>query len=347
MVCLALLMTASAGMRPQTGHLARRKKTEVNGTTTLKPLYFRSLSELPHIKSRCVLINVYAGTLLVSYPLLIESARRNPETTWLLVHLGEFGSAVDMTWSGNYAKNFILVQSSVEEMVALAEKKLVPEGGEIEPAVHPALSLKHGYKLNDWKPFYGHLFSEWTAESSFWGYWDLDLIYGRFDMMLGRIVDNPAAKEYDIFSPLDRPNGPMTIFRNVDRVNKMCFILHPESEDFDCDWRKQVEKPQHLNFDEFEFFNVINSNGAVNEYWDASENHGNGKLGFKVGDALPPARQMHSYAGVCASTEATKKTIIQLIIRLLDKWHGFMESKQPQLCVLTSLSAPHTVLLWL
>jgi hypothetical protein len=32
----------------------------------------------------------------------------------------------------------------------------------------------------------------------------------------------------------------------------MCFIEHPESPDFDCDWRKQVETPAHLNFDEFE-----------------------------------------------------------------------------------------------
>jgi hypothetical protein len=176
---------------------------------------------MPQIKSRCVLINVYAGTLLVSYPLLVESARRNPQTTWLLVHLGEYGSAVDMSWSGNYAKNFVLVHSTVEEMLALAHQKLVPEGtpndGKKGPA-SPILSLKHGYKLNDWKPFYGHLFSQWITESTFWGYWDLDLIYGRFDLLLGKILDAPGVKEADIISPLDRPNGPMTIFRNIDKV---------------------------------------------------------------------------------------------------------------------------------
>ena len=145
-------------MRPLTGKLARRrggKNGAVNNefatsTKAQPPRIYQSLKELPKIKARCVMINVYAGTLLVSYPLLIESARRNPQTTWLLVHLGSFGSAVDLTWSRNFAPNFLLVQTTVEELVALSKRELVPEGENPygQKPAEPILTLKHGYKLN-------------------------------------------------------------------------------------------------------------------------------------------------------------------------------------------------------
>ena len=153
------LLAAAGSMRPLTGKLARRRsgrnKSNSNSAISIdeahpQPHIYQSLKELPKIKARCVMINVYAGTLLVSYPLLVESARRNPQTTWLLVHLGPFGSAVDLTWSHNFAPNFILVQTTVEELVALSKRQLVPEGENPygQKPAEPVLTLKHGYKLN-------------------------------------------------------------------------------------------------------------------------------------------------------------------------------------------------------
>lgn len=38
--------------------------------------------------------------------------------------------------------------------------------------------FSYGYKLCDLKPIYGHIFREYLENYSFWGYTDLDLVYG-------------------------------------------------------------------------------------------------------------------------------------------------------------------------
>ena len=174
LLLLVALSVAGGHVSPKTlfGGLRPKKGSHLS----LKPV--QGLQNLPKIKTKTVMINVYAGPLLNTYPLLVESARRNPQTTWLLVHIGKAGPAVDLSWAGNWASNFILVQSKVDEMKQLAKKQLSDSTGK---PVEPALSKTLGYKLNDWKPFYGALFANWISECKFWGYWDLDLIYGSFD----------------------------------------------------------------------------------------------------------------------------------------------------------------------
>ena len=111
------------------------------------------LANLHNINTKVVLINVYAGPLLVTYPLLVESARRNPLTTWLLVHLGENGPAVDLSSRLNWANNLVLVKSTAEEMKQLAVKQLNDTGNQgfddttAFTPVKPALTQALGYKV--------------------------------------------------------------------------------------------------------------------------------------------------------------------------------------------------------
>jgi len=67
------------------------------------------------------------------------------------------------------------------------------------------------YFLNMLKPFLGCIHKELLAEYIFWGYADIDLIYGE----LSSLVNEKNLKKYDIItSHVDRLAGHFTIFRN-------------------------------------------------------------------------------------------------------------------------------------
>lgn len=69
-----------------------------------------------------------------------------------------------------------------------------------------SISLRHPYKLCDYRPMYGKLFKEYIVKYEFWGYCDVDLIFGNILSFL----DTEKMKNYDKFFS----RGHLTIFRN-------------------------------------------------------------------------------------------------------------------------------------
>jgi hypothetical protein len=130
-------------------------------------------------------VNIYAGPLLPTFAMTVESMRRNPNTHWILVHLGEVGPELQRVASSSQVTNFQFVQATPEELIALALETLPdsPEmagmvtlyNGKTRPMLKPVLNLSYGYKLNDWKPYYGRMFRKWIKDCTYWGYWDLVL----------------------------------------------------------------------------------------------------------------------------------------------------------------------------
>jgi hypothetical protein len=101
------------------------------------------------------------------------------------------------------------------------------------------------YKLCDIKPAYGFLFPEIIKGYSFWGYGDVDVMYGD----LRHFLTNKLLEEYDIFS--FRPEyltGALTIFRNVKKMNQ----LFMQSSDY----KTVFSQSEYFNFDECNFLFV-------------------------------------------------------------------------------------------
>lgn len=75
------------------------------------------------------------------------------------------------------------------------------------------LCLKEPYKLCDFKPFYGYLFSEFIKGYDFWGYCDCDLIFGKIDDFLDR----------DMFRQYDKllRAGHLSFIRNTKSINEV------------------------------------------------------------------------------------------------------------------------------
>lgn len=74
--------------------------------------------------------------------------------------------------------------------------------------------LRHPYKMCDYKPTYGHLFHNILFDYDFWGYADIDLVFG--DLRI--LFDIPGVfKEYDKILDL----GHLSFYRNISAVNRL------------------------------------------------------------------------------------------------------------------------------
>ncbi|OFY18588.1 MAG: hypothetical protein A2W98_04980 [Bacteroidetes bacterium GWF2_33_38] len=96
------------------------------------------------------------------------------------------------------------------------------------------------YKLCDFRPAYGIIFSDIVKDFDFWGYADNDLIFGN----LKKFISSENLNENDIlcFRP-DHLHGPFTIYRNTSLINNL-FKCSPDYLDI---FKNEI----YLSFDEF------------------------------------------------------------------------------------------------
>lgn len=77
------------------------------------------------------------------------------------------------------------------------------------------IRIKHPYKICDLKPAYGEIFKEHLKDFDFWGYGDLDLVYGN----IREFITDKYLDEYDIIS--NHPEfitGHFCLIRNTDEI---------------------------------------------------------------------------------------------------------------------------------
>lgn len=95
------------------------------------------------------------------------------------------------------------------------------------------------YKLCDFKPAYGIIFREFLEHASFWGYCDLDMIFGR----LNHFIQVENFNNFDILSFYRGfLSGPFSLFRNSDKVNSLFKSCKA--------YKKIFRDPEYTGFDE-------------------------------------------------------------------------------------------------
>jgi len=107
-----------------------------------------------------VIIICYYGKTPWYFPFFIKSCRYNPDVSFLLV--------TDMRFDFDCPSNLIVLRKSIPEFRELARIKLGFVVNE----------LNDPFKFNDFKPAYGAIFHDLIESYDFWGYGDIDLIYG-------------------------------------------------------------------------------------------------------------------------------------------------------------------------
>jgi len=166
---------------------------------------------------------VYLGNYPWYFPYFLHSCRYNPTVDFLI-------------FTDNKAKldlppNVKIIPYSLEQFKTEASKAL---GFEV--------AIESGYKLCDFKPAYGFIFRDWIKNYDFWGYCDVDVIFGN----IRAFMTDELLNEYDIISARhDYLTGCFALYRN----NEFMRELFKQSKDY----RKVFTEPRNFFFDETNF----------------------------------------------------------------------------------------------
>jgi len=155
-------------------------------------------NKLPNSLPRVCFILPYFGKWPVWTPLFLESCSQNKGFTWLLFgnQKGLKNTPTNVKWQKMTLKEF--------NKLAKYETKLPFE-------------IRTPYKVCDAKPMYGDIFKKYLAKYQFWGYTDLDIIYGDLNSFSVR----KKLLKYDIYFPYNTPVGHFTIFKNTPKINSL------------------------------------------------------------------------------------------------------------------------------
>ena len=166
---------------------------DMNQTIVSEPLLHQAGD--PTTRKACIVI-AYFGNWPVWIDYYLKSCTENTDFHWLI-----FSDCQPITELPPNVRVEHLNKAGLEKMVSAT--------------LGTTYHLSRGYKLVDLKPAYGHIFAEWLRDYAFWGYADLDVIYGDISYWITPAVLN----NYDIVTASDRLLvGHFTILRNCDRM---------------------------------------------------------------------------------------------------------------------------------
>jgi hypothetical protein len=104
------------------------------------------------------------------------------------------------------------------------------------------IAVESGYKLCDFRPAYGKIFSDYIKDYDFWGYCDIDVIFGN----IRAFMTDELLNEYDVISARhDYLTGCFSLFRNTPAMRD----LFKQSKDY----RKVFTDARNYIFDETNF----------------------------------------------------------------------------------------------
>jgi hypothetical protein len=172
---------------------------------------------------KIALINCFFGTFPWYFPFFIKSCTSNPTVDFLIFS--------DNDYKGVLPSNVRIMPFTLARFNELATAKL---GFEV--------SVKKPYKLCDFKPAYGLLFSDYLVDYDFWGMCDIDIILGRIrEFMTPELLEN-----HDVISTRnDYLSGWFLLFKNTTEINS----LFMKSKDY----KKVFTSDTHYCFDECNF----------------------------------------------------------------------------------------------
>lgn len=116
----------------------------------------------------------------------------------------------------------------------------------IEKTTQLTLVGRPGHKLCDFKPFYGLAFADLLEPYVFWGFCDIDLMFGDLD----RFFDQQTLASLDAFSAhASQFVGHFTFLRNRTDINRLGFEIP--------NWRQLCQSPIAEHVDEERFSQVL------------------------------------------------------------------------------------------
>lgn len=170
---------------------------------------------------RSALLIPYYGKWPVYFNLYLESCRYNP---WI-----DFVFITDLAPPAQTPDNVKFKSLTLEELRKRVDERL-----------NIRARLNYPYKLCDLRPAYGLLFVDYLKAYDYWGWGDIDVIYGDLKKFL---PDNFSNGNYDVISFRARwVSGAFTLLRNSEELNTL-FLS-------DRDYITVFESDEHFSYGE-------------------------------------------------------------------------------------------------
>lgn len=181
------------------------------------------------------LICFYFGEFPMHMPVWIKTCGANPGIDFFLI--------TDQRIEYPLPDNFKLIKTDIGAIVDLFSETLGLKANLYRP-----------YKLCDFRPAYGHIYTDMLRGYDFWGYCDFDVVFG----------DIRALLTEDILDAHDKiqPFGHLCLYRNCDRMN----YLYREQCEGVADYRDVFTESTHYAFDEFRGIDKICEIKGIKRY---------------------------------------------------------------------------------
>lgn len=189
---------------------------------------------------KCIIIP-YFGKFPNTIEAFIMSCKNNSEFDWLIFTDDKIKELPE---------NVTIVYTSLCEMKKLIENKL---GFEI--------NLSAPYKLCDYRPAFGVIFEDYLKTYDFWGYGDIDLIYGK----LSQFITDDILRKYDKIYPC----GHLSLIRNIKVYNE----AFKEQVEGTLDYREVFTNDKSFIFDEYQGINekILALGGKIYDSFDFAD----------------------------------------------------------------------------
>ena len=179
-----------------------------------------------------ILLCPYFGRWPAWMNFFVESCKWNPDVRWRFY--------TDCGEPENKAGNIDYVPISFEDYKALVRARLAIAFDPADP-----------YKLCDLKPALGSLHEQDISGYPFFGYCDLDVIYGN----IARFYDSERLAGFDVVSTHpELLSGHFAVLRNTPQLRHAFERV--------AGYRAQLEAPQYTGFDEHQFSLVLPKSAA-------------------------------------------------------------------------------------
>lgn len=175
---------------------------------------------------RCCFITTWFGEFPSWFSYFLKSCETNSKFDFMIF--------TDQNINFKYPSNVIINSMTMAGFNDLIDAKL-----------NTNFKVELPYKLCDFKAMYGYLYSDYLKRYDYWGFCDLDLVFGNIDKFVSKYIYN----NYDIITfGADTTNlhyrvaGPCTLVKNIDPLNNSFFKV-PEYEDV-------LTTQEYTNFEE-------------------------------------------------------------------------------------------------
>ncbi|MCW8926485.1 MAG: hypothetical protein OQJ84_09525 [Xanthomonadales bacterium] len=169
--------------------------------------------------SICIVIP-YFGAWPEWMGLFLESCRANPSVDWLFY-------TDCKTPQTDIPSNVRFTDLQIQDFLAMAERK-----------VGIRIAWDNPYKICDLRPAFGLIFEEQLRRHQFWGWGDIDVIYGNIRLHL---TEEMMSKDCVSFSK-EHLSGHLCLWRNNQTVNNWFRSLP--------DWQERMENLEYTQLDE-------------------------------------------------------------------------------------------------